>query len=265
MTWDRTIEPSEEDLIRAHIEHALRQVHTAMPCRVQSYDPALQVVDLVPLVRCAVHDPDGGITHEDYPVLPCVPVVFPRTTDHFIAFAIQPGDMGVALFCEDAIGHWRVGGGDVTDPGFLGRHHLGSGVFIPGLFDRSKKLTNAPAGTGTNGAVQPTDPGLVVGNSNARVTFFANGSMRMTLGADTVIQVDADGTVHVGGASASQFVALANLVNDRLETLRSALNSHTHVVTGTANLGTGAVTGTTAAPTATPALASVAATKAKAT
>lgn len=208
MTWDRTIEPSEEDLIRAHIEHALAQVHTAMPCRVQSYDPTLQVVDLVPLVRCAVHDPDGGITHEDYPVLPCVPVVFPRTTDHFIAFAIQPGDMGVALFCEDAIGHWRVGGGGVTDPGFLGRHHLGSGVFVPGLFDRSKKLANAPAGTGTNGAVQPTDPGLVVGNANTRVTLFANGAVHVARGSDTVLQIDIDGNIRMGGPGIAALTAL---------------------------------------------------------
>lgn len=257
MTWDRTIEPSEEDLIRAHIEHALAQVHTAMPCRVQSYDPTLQVVDLVPLVRCAVHDPDGGITHEDYPVLPCVPVVFPRTTDHFIAFAIQPGDMGVALFCEDAIGHWRVGGGDVTDPGFLGRHHLGSGVFIPGLFDRSRKLTNAPAGTGTNGAVQPTDPGLTIGNSTTRVTMFANGSLRITKGSDTVFQLDTDGTVHVGGAAASQFVALANLVDARLSALKNILTGWT-VVPGDG----GAALKTAMAAWS---VASVAATKAKAT
>ena len=156
--WDRLMEPTEEDHIRAHIEHRLDRLHTAMPCRVQSYDATLQVADLVPLIRDAVRDPDGGITHEDYPVLPCVPVLFPRTQSHFIAFALQPGDMGLVVFSEWAIGHWRVGGGDITDPGFIGRHHLGSGVFIPGLFDRSRKLAHAPAGSGTNGAVQATDP-----------------------------------------------------------------------------------------------------------
>lgn len=254
MTWDRTIEPTEEDLMRAHIEHALARVHTAMPCRVQSYDASLQVADLVPLVRCAVHDPDGGITHEDYPVLPCVPVVFPRTTDHFIAFAIQPGDMGLAVFCEDAIGHWRVGGGDVTDPGFLGRHHLGAGVFIPGLFDRSKKLVNAPVFV-----ADPGSPRLVVGSDAAdgtRVTFNSDGSLKITRGSTVVLQIDADGTVHIGGAAASQFVALANLVDSRLSSIRTWLNTHTHPETG----------GTTSTPT-TPlgAIASVAATKAKAT
>lgn len=223
MTWDRTIEPSQEDLIRAHIEHALHQVHTAMPCRVQSYDATLQVADLVPLVRCAVHDPDGGITHEDYPVLPCVPVVFPRTADHFIAFAIQPGDMGVALFCEDAIGHWRAGGGDVTDPGFLGRHHLGAGVFIPGLFDRSRKLTNAP--------VFASGARLVVGSNAAdgtRVTFFDDKTVKTTQGSTVVHQIAADGTNHVGGA-AGQAIATAQAVTSVLESLKSAVAAWTPV------------------------------------
>lgn len=78
----------------------------------------------------------------------------------------------------------------------------------------------------------------------------------ITQGASVVFQIDADGTVHAGGAAASQFVALANLVDARLSVLREWLNSHTHVETG----------GTTNA--ATPplvALDSVAATKAKAT
>lgn len=223
--WDRLIEPTQEDLIRAHIEHALFRVHTAMPCRVQSYDATLQVCDLVPLVRHAIHDPDGGITHEDYPVLPCVPVVFPRTQDHFIAFAIQPGDMGLAVFCEDAIGHWRVGGGDVTDPGFLGRHHLGSGVFIPGLFDRSRKLAHAPAFTTT-----PGSPRLVIGDDadeGTRVTFGSDGSVKVTRGSTVRLQIDADGTVHIGGATASQFVALANLVDARLSALKAILTGWT--------------------------------------
>ena len=162
MTWDRTVEPSEEDLIRAHIEHALAQVHTAMPCRVQSYDPALQVVDLVPLVRCAVHDPDGGVTHEDYPVLLRAGGL---PADHRPLHRVRDpaGDMGVALFCEDAIGHWRVGGGDVTDPGFLGRHHLGSGGVHPGpVRPQPKKLANAPA-PDRAGRCGPPTPGTVVG------------------------------------------------------------------------------------------------------
>lgn len=254
MTWDRGTEPEAVDVTRAWIEHHLSAVHTAMPCRVQSYDETAQTADLVPLVRHPVPQPSGRFVMEDLPVLPCVPVVFPRTGDHFIAFAIQPGDHVLAVFCEGAIGHWWAGDGDVTDPGDLGRHHLSHAVCFPGLFHRGGKLAHAP-----NASAAPA-PRLVIGSDaddGTRVTFFASGAVKVTRGDDVVLQVDADGTVHVGGAAASQFVALANLVDARLSAIRAWLNAHTHPT---------AATGPASVPS-TPlgAQDSVAATKAKAT
>lgn len=75
----------------------------------------------------------------------------------------------------------------------------------------------------------------------------------VTLDATTLIKL---------GANAANFVALANLVGDRLASIRSAFNDHTH--TTTATIGTGGV-GTVSTPvTPMGALASVAATKVKA-
>lgn len=264
MRWDATSPPTQEEQIREWIEHHLSQLHTALPCRVQSYDATNQTVDCIPLVRNWFPHGDGSIEHEELPVLPCVPVAFPRAAGHFIAFPLSEGDHVLVVFCELAIGHWWAStGGDITDPGDLARHSLSHGVAIPTRFNRADALAHAPEHSLAVGS-----PRLVVGDDadeGTRVAFGSDGSVKVTRGSTVRLQLDADGTVHVGGASASQFIALANLVNDRLETLRSALNSHTHAVTGTANLGTGAVTGTTAAPAATPALTSVAATKAKAT
>ena len=61
--------------------------------------------------------------------------------------------------------------------------------------------------------------------------------------------------------SVTKLLALAELVDARLSTIRDAFNGHTHTVTGTANLMSGTVTGAAAAPSAMPVLASVAATK----
>ncbi len=217
--WDNLVEPTEEESIEEMIEHKLDQLFTAMPARVQSYDPVLQVCDLVPLVRFPRRDPDGGITHEDYPVLPCVPVVFPRTGDHFIAFALQPGDMGLVVFCKEAIGHWRVGSGDVTDPGMVNQHGISNGVFLPGLFHRGKKLRNAPVPTTVE------RPRLVIGSDEpegTRVTFRADGTYRMTRGADVALQVDPDRTVHAGGPpSATKPLAVAELVTALAESLKA--------------------------------------------
>lgn len=251
--WDRTIPPNDEELIRAWIAHDRANLHTATVARVQSYDAATQTADLVPLVRNAVELPDGTTEHENLPVLPCVPVLFPRTAGHFIAFALAPGDMGLVVFCESAVGHWRAGDGDVTDPGDLTRHSLSHGVFLPGLFHRGGKLAHAPQ------ASDPGAPRLVVGSDEtdgARVTFGNDGTITITQGATVALRVDPDATVHVGGAAASQFVALASLVDARLSAIRTWLNTHTHPTPS----------GASSAPS-TPlgAQDSVAATKAKAT
>jgi hypothetical protein len=70
--------------------------------------------------------------------------------------------------------------------------------------------------------------------------------------------------LHLGADNATNFVALANLVDARLETLRAAFNGHTHLTAGT-----GAPVGPTALIPATPgdpvsSLPTVAATKVKA-
>lgn len=67
------------------------------------------------------------------------------------------------------------------------------------------------------------------------------------------------------GGQAAEFVALANLVQARLDAIQAAFDSHVHVVTGTANPG-GLTVAATAAATVAPIgpLAPVAATKVKA-
>lgn len=249
MTWDRSTAPEPVDVTRAWIEHHLAGVHTAMPCRVQSYDAAQQTADLVPLVRHPVPQPDGSFVMENLPVLPCVPVVFPRAAGHFLAFAVAPGDFALALFCEGAIGHWWAGanGGDVTDPGDLGRHHLSNAVCIPGLYPLAQKLTHAPSG----------DAAIVMGSDagGMRITIKVNGTLEITQGVDLVAQCES-GVWTFGGAAGAQFLALANLVDARLSSIRSWLNGHTHPTPS----------GASSPPTTPlPAQDSVAATKAKAT
>lgn len=217
--WSNDQPCTEQEFIEEQIEDHLARLFTAMPARVQRYDATLQVCDLVPLVRHPRKDPDGGYTHEDYPVLLCVPVVFPRTGDHFIAFALQPGDMGLVVFCKEAIGHWRVGNGDVTDPGMVDQHNISNGVFLPGLFHRGKKLRNAPV------ALSDPAPRIVIGSDESggtRVTFHADGTYRMTRGDDVALQVDPNRTVHLGGApAATKPLAVAELVDALVQSLKN--------------------------------------------
>lgn len=271
--------PTDEELWEERATDLRASIHVAMPGRIQSYDPEHQVADIVVGVKDSLIDPegDGEYMHLTYPVIPAVPILFPRMGRWFMAMSVEPGDAVQLLFNSSAIGVWRrstrvdnIEGlqralQGITLVGDVARHHITHAVAVLGLETYGRALNHAPP------AVQNADDPagcMTLGHDSAegtRVSIYRDNRVVITQGAEVRLRIDADGTVHVGGAAASQFVALANLVNDRLETLRAALNSHTHAVTGTANLGTGAVTGATAAPTPTPALASVAATKAKAT
>lgn len=269
MSGERLPYPTDRDILDAREEQLELRMDTAFPGRVQSYDPDLQVADVVPLIRKQVPQPDGTYVMEDLPVLPCTPVCFPRMGGWFLSFPIAPGDTGLVIVCSGAIGHWRVGDGDVTDPGDLRRFHLAHSIFLPmGLVPRARKLTKTgAAGTTDPPAVRPT--GLVLGSDSTngpRVLVRSNGAVEIETGGATAVKVDPNGTVNLGAAAGAAFVALASYVDARLATIQAAFDTHTHVVAGTTAMA-GAPIVATVAPTAAPVgpLPTVAATKAKAT
>lgn len=242
--------PTERDVLDAREEQFELRHHVAYPGRVQTYYPDTQTADVVPLIRQQVPRSDGGYDMEELPVVPSVPVIWLRSAGWGMSLKIRPGDT-VQLLCNtSAIGHWRVGSGDVTDPGDLRRQHLAHAVAIPGLYTRGMALAHAADG----------DDEMVIGSDatgGTRLKFKTNGSVVIAQGDTIVAQIDPDGTVHIGGA-AGDFVALASLVDARLGAIRTWLNTHTHTVA--------AAPGTSSVPTAPLSEQdSTAATKAKAT
>lgn len=252
--------PTDRDILDAREEQFELRIDTAFPGRVQSYDPDLQVADVVPLIRKQVPQPDGTYVMEELPVLPCTPVCFPRMGGWFLSFPIAPGDTGLVIVCSGAIGHWRVGDGDVTDPGDLRRNHIAHSIFLPmGLVPRGRKLTKTGA-AGTHPQTHaPT--GLVLGSDDAsgpRVLVRANGAVEIETGGATAVKVDPNGTVNLGAAAGAAFIALASRVDAELTALKAVFNGWTPVPNdGGAALKTAMTSGWT--PT------TVAATKAKAT
>lgn len=269
MSGERLPYPTERDILDAREENLRLDLETAFPARVQSYDPDAQTADLVPLIRRQVPQGDDSYAMEALPVLPSVPVCFPRVGTWFLSFPVAQGDTGIVVVCSGAIGHWRVGDGDVSDPGDLRRHHPSHAIFLPmGLVPRSRAL----AKTGAAGATPPPDSqptGLVLGSDNAngpRVLIRANGAVEIETGGATAVKVDANGTVHLGAAVGAAFVALASHVDARLSAIQATFDAHIHMVTGTTAAAGAPIAATVAVPTtAIGPLATVAATKAKAT
>jgi hypothetical protein len=226
----RDREPTMEELMRAWLDRHEIEVRGPMPGRVTRYDPSNQTADVQPMLRLPVEQSDGSVTQEDPPIIPCVPVIFPRVGQWFMSLPIAAGDYVLLIPCEGDWSRWWSGAGALSDVDDVRRHHLAHCVAVPGFFPERQALTQASDAGASSG--QPT--GVVIGSDDAngpRVRIYASGVVEIATGGATVARIDTDGTIHLGGV-AGNFLALAGLVDARLANIQSAFNAHTHTETG---------------------------------
>lgn len=124
----------QPEVLRRILESDRLDLHTALPGRVRSYDSDTQTADIELGVRrvIPVGDEDEEDRVEDYPILPSVPVVFPRGGGYFLHFPLEAGDGVLVIFAESDLNRWRETG-DVSDPGVATRHGLSGAVALAGL------------------------------------------------------------------------------------------------------------------------------------
>ncbi len=161
-----------EELLELVLDNRQRGLHTSMPGRVESYDAATQTCDVLPQLKRQTPDGEGGYTVEDLPVLPHVPVCFPRGGGFALTFPLQKGDFVLVVFSERAIGNWRQKG-EASNPGDLRMHSLAGAVAIPGVYPASQALSDADGTNmligkdGTAAAqIKATSTGLELGTTN---------------------------------------------------------------------------------------------------
>jgi Phage protein Gp138 N-terminal domain len=132
-------------VIEAFIAAAMVQHFHAYPARVVSYDAAKQTATIEPMVKRVSHGPDDERIVDTLPVLPDVPVEWPRGGGYFLSMPLEAGDGGALWFPDTDIGAWRETG-QVVDPGDERLHALGGAVFRPGLETVARALMDASAG-----------------------------------------------------------------------------------------------------------------------
>jgi hypothetical protein len=191
-------EPDLQDVLNTWFSSFSRDLRTAFPGKVQSYDASKRTADIRPMVKQSLEDEDGNFVSEELPMLPSVPVLFPRMGAWSMTFPVAAGDWVLVIACESSIGHVRATG-EIAEPGDLRRHHLSHAVALPGFFPS----TPAPAAASTTA--------LVIGK---------DGGVKVAL--------DDDGVVHLASNPAAQFLALSNKVDAALSNIVSAFNSHGH-------------------------------------
>lgn len=201
-----TVTPGLLDILDSAIEADRRELHTCMPAevlRVQTGDHKRQFVDVQPLLRREVPTEDGELVSEQLPALTMVPVGHLQGGGFFISVPLAAGDIVLLVFAERSLDQWlqvaKKGTTRTVDPGDVGLHTLAGAVALPcGPAPRQSLLQDVDGSA------------LVIG-----------------LDGGSKITIQPDGEVHLAGNGDA--VALASLVLDRLNAIKSTFDAHTHV------------------------------------
>ena len=124
------------ELVRRASDSRAGDIWTAIPGKIQTYYPgAAPSADVIPGVKRPLpREDDMGTSFEDLPVIPNVPILFPRGKGGKVAITwpLEPGDGVLLVITTVAFARWRDTG-EVSEPGDLRLHALGNAVAIPGL------------------------------------------------------------------------------------------------------------------------------------
>ena len=125
--------PTMAEVIRRALEDRVNDINVALPGRVESFNKNNQTADIKPLIRRVIRTRKGAPIEEELPVIPNIPVVFPRAGGYIITLPVQVGDTGQIIVNQRNIDRWREVGGADVNPGDQRCHDLSAAVFYPGL------------------------------------------------------------------------------------------------------------------------------------
>jgi hypothetical protein len=221
--------PDLSEVIQTAMSLALGEMFVALPGAVQVYDPVTQTADVLPMVTPHVVFEDGNEDVDMLPVIPSVPVAFPRGGGAYITFPIVPGDLVLLVFCDRSIDKYKTGGGTVPIPPIdLRQHDISDAVAIPGFYPLPKVIKDAA----------PSAADAVFGVENGvHINLKKGGTAEITSGGLP--------------ASVGGYVAMANLVGTLWTTLWGVFSGWTPVANdGGAALKTAFLAAFTTAPNA---------------
>lgn len=130
--------------IKAGIEARLKDLHTAMPGIIQSFNSELQTISVQPAVRRIFKTEEEDkelLIPSDLPILINVPIVYPRGGGYSLTFPIVKGDECLLIFCERSFDQWHKFSG-VRDPGAKRFHSLSDATAFVGLSSIPNKIPN---------------------------------------------------------------------------------------------------------------------------
>jgi hypothetical protein len=206
MTVEAERSPTLESVIRAALRWQSMNLRVSLPGRVEKYYPTDQTADIQPLLGDSYYSEEGESIEEALPVLPNVPVQFPRSKQFFITFPLAPGDHVTLIFQDRSIEEFVESKG-VSLPGTqppstsdVRMHNLSDAVAVPGFFPRT-------------GAIVDIDPlNMVMGqdNAGAQIAIKPGGEVQVTYASGNTVKVEDAGSaakMTIGDGARSALIA----------------------------------------------------------
>ncbi len=206
--------PTMAEVLRLAVEYHTRDLWTALPGKIDKFDASNQMADVKPLVQNLTATEDGEELVEPLPIIPNVPVKWPRSGGFYMTFPVKPGDFCLLIFCSRSIDKYIEGDGEDQNPGDFRTHDLTDAVAHMGFSPKSQ-------------AIGDYDEDAAV----------------MGLEGGTRIRI-ADGLIEMGVKNAQDQLVVESKNQKQLKAQRDALaavvkvfNKHKHITTATVATG----------------------------
>jgi len=134
-----------QELFIAALDGRQRELWTALPCIIQSFNTTALTCTALPQIPVPVEDPQTGANNwVNLPLLIDVPVYFPNGGGYTLTFPIAKGDEALVIFASRCIDSWWYYGRNVN-PTELRMHDLSDGFAFVGIRSQTRLLTNVSA------------------------------------------------------------------------------------------------------------------------
>lgn len=143
MTIDSSSDPSLAEALDAILRNHSASLRVMLPGVVESYDASRQVADVKPLLPIP-RDTGEDIFEEEIPVLPSVPVKFPRAGPFFMSLPLKKGHFVMLIFADRSYDRWWRGSGSKVDAPLLQHTHSeADAVALAGFYPDQDALSDA--------------------------------------------------------------------------------------------------------------------------
>lgn len=199
----REITADSHSEMQASVDNALRDLHTALPAIVISYDPQTRTVKAQPAIQRLFRAGDG---YEAVNLPPCVdvPVYFPSGGGFEITFPVKEGDECLLIFAERCIDGWYETG-QPSPPADNRKHDLSDGFALVGISSKS----NASA----------TSSGLSIGSKSSNIAITEDSVLIKKGNAELELTEDK--------LSCNVEIHCKNVITDKID-----VNEHMHQISG---------------------------------